>query len=284
MPRITACLLLVCGAVTPTMADQPMTLSDVMALEYAADPCFSPAGDRSVYVRTSADPMTDRFRGALWLLSADGGDHRPLVQEDASLSWPRWSPDGKRLLYLAKTKETSELRVRWMDSGETLSIGLPEGNPTAPSWSPDGREIAFAAMLRDPRPPLAELPAPPQGAEWAPPVQVIDRIVFRRDGQRFDPATWRQLFVVPAEGGTPRQVTTGRYDHGVPSPAAPLAPAAAWGPEGRTLIFSANRCDDRDLEPLDTELWSLGLASGELRALTERFGPDMAPTPSPSAT
>jgi acylaminoacyl-peptidase len=279
--RITACLLLAFGNVTATLADQPMALSDVMALEYAADPRFSPDGERIVYVRTSADPMTDRFRGALWLLASDGQDHRPLVQEAASLSWPRWSPDGRRLLYLAKAEEKTELRVRWMDSGETLSIRLPEGNPMAPSWSPDGRQIAFAAMVRDPRPPLAELPAPPPGAEWAPPVQVIDRIVFRRDGQRFDPTTWRQLFVVPAEGGTPRQVTTGRYDHGVPSPAAPRAPAAAWGPEGGTLIFSANRREDRDLEPLDTELWSLDLASGELRALTDRFGPDMVPTPSP---
>ena len=284
MRRFTACLLLAVGITTSAHGDQPMTLSDVMALEYAADPRFSPDGERIVYVRTSADPMTDRFRGALWLLSADGDDHRPLVQEAASLSWPRWSPDGKRLLYLAQAEETTELRVRWMDSGETLSIDLPEGNPTAPSWSPDGRQIAFAAMVRDPRPPLAELPAPPKGAEWAPPVQVIDRVVFRRDGERFDPTTWRQLFVVPAEGGTPRQVTTGRYDHGVPSFAAPRAPAAAWGPDGRTLVFSANRRDDRDLEPLDTELWSLDLASGELQALTDRFGPDTAPTPGPDGS
>ena len=74
MRRITACLLLAFGTVTATFADQPMTLSDVMALEYAADPRFFPDGERIVYVRTSADPMTDRFRGALWLLSPDGED------------------------------------------------------------------------------------------------------------------------------------------------------------------------------------------------------------------
>ena len=94
MRRITACLLLAVGYATAAIADQPMTLSDVMTLEYAADPRFSPDGERIVYVRMSADPMTDRYRGALWLLSADGEDHRPLVQDAASLSWPRWSPDG----------------------------------------------------------------------------------------------------------------------------------------------------------------------------------------------
>ena len=63
--RITACLLLACGYVTAATAAQPMTLSDVMALEYAADPRFSPDGERIVYVRMSADPMTDRYRASL---------------------------------------------------------------------------------------------------------------------------------------------------------------------------------------------------------------------------
>ena len=255
----------------------PMTLKDVMALEYAADPQFAPDGERIVYVRNSADPMTDQFRGALWSISVDGDDHRPLVQEAGGLSSPRFSPDGRRLLYLATADQRSVLRVRWMDSGETLSIEVPGGNPGGPVWSPDGRHIAFAMMVKGPATTLAELPPKPEGAQWAPPVRVVDRMVFRRDGQRFDPSAYRQLFVVPADGGTARQLTTGDYDHGPDG----NAPAAAWTPDGESLIFSANRREDAEREPNDSELHEVDLATGQLRVLTDRYGPDHFPVVSP---
>ncbi|NIP77846.1 MAG: S9 family peptidase, partial [Gemmatimonadetes bacterium] len=77
----------------------------------------------------------------------------------------------------------------------------------------------------------------------------------------------RHLFVLPVEGGTPRQVTTGPYDHGAP----------AWTPDGRALVFSANRREDRERMPRDTDLWRLDIETGELTRLTDRFGPDGSP-------
>jgi acylaminoacyl-peptidase len=278
--RPLICLLAAALGVTAQAAHAavtPMSLKDVMALEYATDPQFAPDGKRIVYVRQSADPMTDRFVGAIWSISVDGDDHRPLVQEADGLSSPRFSPDGRRLLYLATAEERTVLRVRWMDTGETLSIEVPEGNPAGPVWSPDGRQIAFAMMVKGPAATLAELPPKPEGAEWAPPVKVVDRMVFRRDGQSFDPSAYRQIFVVPADGGTARQLTSGNYDHGP----AGAAPAAAWMPDGKSLIFSANRRADAEREPNDSELYEFDLASGRLTALTDRYGPDAFPVVSP---
>jgi acylaminoacyl-peptidase len=80
------------------------------------------------------------------------------------------------------------------------------------------------------------------------------------------------VFVVPAEGGTPRQVTFGPHDHGAP----------AWAADGRHLLMSANRREDADLEaPNDSEIWEVALADGSMRALTDRFGPDANPVVSP---
>src|SRR5688500_6804674 len=77
---------------------QPM---DVFRLEYASDPPVSPDGKRVVYVRNFMDVKKDRRRGNLWIVNVDGSDHRALTSGNGNERMPRWSPDGKQLLYLA---------------------------------------------------------------------------------------------------------------------------------------------------------------------------------------
>jgi dipeptidyl aminopeptidase/acylaminoacyl peptidase len=95
---------------------------DVFELEYASDPQISPDGSRVVYVRRSNDIMTDRTRGNLWIVSADGRDHRPLLSGRDSYSSPRWSPDGERLAYASDAEGSRQIYVRWMDTGQTALV------------------------------------------------------------------------------------------------------------------------------------------------------------------
>src|SRR5438105_15791189 len=74
---------------------------DVFNLEYAADPQISPDGQWVVYVRQYSDIMTDKRYSNLWLVRADGSDHRPLTTRQFTETTPRCSPDGKRLASIA---------------------------------------------------------------------------------------------------------------------------------------------------------------------------------------
>ena len=248
---------------------------DVFQLEYASDPRISPEGLRVVYVRNFMDIMQDRRRSNLWIVDFDGSRHRPLTTGVANDSAPRWSPDGLRLAYVSVSSGSAQIHVRWMDTGQTAQVTHLTQSPGALSWSPDGTQLAFTMRVPEQTEPLAEMPAKPEGAEWAPPAEVIRKLIYRADGQGFLKDGYRQVFVVPADGGSPRQITEGPYDHGA---------GLTWSRDGSALLFSANRREDRDLEPLDSEIYQVSLEDGALRALTDRRGPDGNPVLSPDGS
>jgi acylaminoacyl-peptidase len=244
---------------------------DVFGLEWAADPQIAPDGHHVAYVRRSMDILHDRQRSQIWLLDIDGGDHRPLA--GGAEFAPRWSPDGRRLAYVTRDGESLQLRVRWMDTGSSVSLAQLLRAPTSMAWSPDGRSIAFTMLVPDKAQPLAaKMPDKPEGAEWAKPPKVIDRLHYRADGEGYLEDGYTHIFVVPAEGGTPRQLTAGPYHHDGPP---------VWTPDGKSILFSANRRDDWEYEPADSEIYEITVADGKLRALTDRRGPDQSPAISP---
>ena len=247
--------------------------TDVFELEIAADPQISPDGSRVAYVRNSLDIMSDRVRANIWIVDADGGNHRPVVSGTNSYSSPRWSPNGDRIAYVSAAEGRGpEVYVRWMASGDTALVSNLPSSPGGIAWSPDGSQIAFSMLVKGESATLAKPPAKPEGAEWAPPVTVIDRLYYRADGRGYLEPGFTHVFVIPAEGGTPRQVTSGDYNH---------SGQLAWSPDGSKIVLSANRNEDWEYAPRNTDLWSVDIASGEMTQLTDRDGPDGSPVYSP---
>ena len=263
-------------ATTVAQQDQRSTrfaLEDVFQLEFASDPQIAPDGSQIVFVRNFMDIMTDRPRSNLWIVNYDGTELRPLTTGNDNYVSPRWSPDGGRLLYASTADGSTQLYVRWMDNGQLAKLTQLTESPGGLTWSPDGRWIAFSLFVPEAPEPFVQLPAKPEGAEWAEPARVIDRVQYRSDGQSgFVKPGHTHLFVLPADGGTPRQITSGAYNHGgTPS----------WTPDSESLVFSANRSGDWEYNPLDAEVYEISVADGALRQLTDRRGPDNSPIVSP---
>jgi dipeptidyl aminopeptidase/acylaminoacyl peptidase len=262
------------AAASPTAASaRAFTGADLFNLEVAADPQISPDGTKIVYVRKSNDIMTDRARPTLWLIDVKSGAQTPLVAGSGSHSSPRWSPDGTRLAYVSSAEGANpQLFVRWMATGATARItGLPD-SPSAVTWSPDGRSIAYVMTIPGEPAKIGSAPAKPEGAKWAEPLEVIDRVTYRADGGGYLKPGFDHIFVVDADGGAPRQLTFGDVDDSGP---------LSWTPDGRKILFSAVRTPDWEREPNNSEIYALDVASGGLTALTKRFGPDQNPAVSP---
>ena len=266
MSRSTPILAVAALLSTAPMAagQPPFQPMDVFELEFAADPQISPDGARVVYVRTSMDVMKDRQRRELWVVNADGTDHRRIAEG----AGPRWSPDGSQIAYVAD----GQVHVRWMDTGESAVLTQLLEPPRNLRWSPDGRHLGFNKLVPYPPPQLVAPPKPPPGATWADPPIMEDRFKSRQDGVGYLDFGFDHLFVLPVEGGTPVQVTSGDFQH---------SGAAAWTPDGRHLVFSSNRKPDREHDYRNSELYLAPVAGGEIRALTSRHGPDHSPAVSP---
>lgn len=263
-----ACLVL-CATIAAATEPRSLQPMDVFDLQWASDPQIAPDGRRVAYVRMRGDVMKDAYTGDLWLVGTDGREHAPLASGAAS---PRWSPDGTRLAYVAGERGRTQLFVRWMDTGTTTQVTRVVEKPSALAWSPDGRTLAFTMPVAAKTEPLVKPLPKPEGAEWAAPPRVIESLVYRADGEGYLPDAREQVFVVNADGGAPRQLTDGPYDHSGP---------LAWTPDGRHLLVGANRQPDGEYDPANSELHAIHVADGSLTTLTSRRGPDRWPAVSP---
>lgn len=265
-----------CFDASASLADEAKTLQpmDVFQLEYASDPQISPDGKQVAYLRNSMDVMHDRVRSELWIVNADGSEHRALVSGGQNISQPRWSPDGKRIAYVSKENDEggAQIFVRWMDSGQTARLTQLTEGPSDLTWSPDGRWLAFVMLVPAKPQPFIEMPAKPEGAEWADSPREVRRVVYRHDGEGYVKEGFQHVFTLPAEGGTPRQLTTGDYFRQGP---------LAWSADAKAIYFSAHRSDDWEYEPRESNIFRADVADGSLEQLTDRKGPDEHPVVSP---
>jgi dipeptidyl aminopeptidase/acylaminoacyl peptidase len=254
-------------------ADKPTFKNlDVFELEYASDPQISPDGNTIVYVRRGMDIMTDKSFGRLWILNADGSDHRKLTSRDVSESRPTWSPSGDRIAFVSSTENGSEIYVLWVDTNQLARITQLDGSPSGLSWSPDGSEIAFSLKVQGKKDELVKPPKKPKDAKWAEAPRVTTLLKHERDGSGYISPGFSHFFVVPAEGSTARQVSSGDYHHsGTPQ----------WSPDGKSLVFSGNRNENWEFEFRNSEIYKLDLETGSIEALTDRNGPDQSPAISP---
>ena len=270
--------LLAIGA-APLVAQQSrLTPADGFQLEYASDPQISPDGQWVVYVRQWSDPATDRRYTTLWLARTDGSEHRPLTTGKYGDVSPRWSPDGKRLAYVSDRSGTAQIYIRWMESGTTSPVTNTSEPPSSPAWSPDGNRIAFLKLVPRPALVVGQPLAAPTGASWAAPPKYTDRLVFRYDGVGDVPSGFVHAFVVPAEGGTARQITNGDFQHGG---LVYGGGTLTWTPDGTELVLPARRGENPEWNARETDLYAFSVADGSMRRLTDRFGPDGSPAVSP---
>jgi dipeptidyl aminopeptidase/acylaminoacyl peptidase len=256
-----------------------LTVDHYLDFERVSDPQLSPDGTQVIYTREWVNQMTDAWDSALWLVRSDGTRNHFLVEGSSA----RWSPDGSRIAYVAEGKPSGpQIFVRWMDAeGATTQVTRLTEAPANLRWSPDGDRIAFTMLTPRKESWKIDLPAAPKGASWTEPPRLVETTHYRQDRQGFMKDGFQHIHVVSADGGTPRQVTSGDWNVGARTTGIAGSTGLEWTPDGRRIVFDALREEPSVDKYLESHIWAVDVESGEIRQITREKGPWTGPAVSP---
>jgi dipeptidyl aminopeptidase/acylaminoacyl peptidase len=254
------------------VADDHFDYMDLFDLQMVSNPKISPDGTTIIYERHQFDVMTDSRLVNLWQISFDGKNHYPITSGTKYHGNVTWSPQGDKFAFTSNQDGSNQLYVYWVDSKTTAALTNFTESPSNISWSPDGSQLLFSKFVPEASSAInAKLPTPPTGAQWEKAADVIDRAVYRRDGGGYVQDGYRHLFVISAEGGTARQLTSGSHQYDSPS----------WAPDGKHILYTVNKSEDAELDPNNEQIFQHNIETGEVQQLTSKRGPFYSPKISP---
>jgi len=255
LTRLVAVLALVLATASAAAADtHPFSVQDMMAMDRISAPVASPNGAQIVFVLRKTDLAANKGRTDLWLVNTDGENLRQLTTDLAGDFNPLWSPDGKYVWFLSTRSGSAQVWRIATGGGEAEKMTDLPLDVANLMISPDGHHLAFTLEVFPDSPTPADTKKKLDDIEARKSSgQIFDRLFIRhwdtwKDGRR------SHLFVMPVEGGEPKNLTPG-MDADVPSKPFGGAEEITFAPDSRGLIFTARDAGKEEAWSTDFDLY-----------------------------
>lgn len=226
-------------------APRPMTVDDLLSVQRLSEPHISPDGKQVVYTVSTPDVEANSVRTNLWLASVDGGPPKQLTTTTKKDRHPRFSPDGRQILFESSRSGSNQLWVIDVDGGEARQLTTISTEASTAVWSPDGQWIAFVSAVF---PEFSHKPFEDSDRANKERLEALEkrtvkarvhtRLFFRHWDSWVDDKR-QHLFVMPAAGGPPRDVTPGDRDAYPTSTTFSVGDDFTFSPDSRHLVFTA---------------------------------------------
>jgi dipeptidyl aminopeptidase/acylaminoacyl peptidase len=279
-PFISSCLAAAASVALATAgAQQPRTITfdDFEAVRGVGDPQPSPDGKLVLYTVRTTDVSANTRSSHTYVVPAAGGSPRAFPGSDVSATEARWSPDGKRVAYIAG----GQLWVADANGGARKQLTDLNGGGTGPIWSPNGDQIAFtSAVYPDCNSDACNTAKSKAAADSKVKAHVADELMYRH-WNAWDEGTRSHLFIVSADGGAPRDLVPGaKYD--IPPGPFGGSEGYAWSPDQRELAYTAKDQGRHDATTTDLNVYVVPASGGTPSVITaSNKGADANPVYSP---
>ena len=266
-------------------AKRPLTFDDLMALKRVGEPVPSPDGKWVAFEQTDVDLAANTKTPHLWIVPANGGTARRLNPgSDHPETRPRFSPDGKTLLLAAKLDGKTQLWLAAFDpatgelTGPARQLTELSTGADGAGWSPDGKNVVFVSTVYPDAKDDAANKQRDDALEKSKVKAQLFTHLFYRHWASYTDFKRSHLFVVPVEGGAPRDLTPG--DHDVPPFSLGGQDMYAVSPDGQELAYTSN-VDEVEATSTNNEIFVVPLAGGTPKKISTSPGSDSTPIYSP---
>jgi dipeptidyl aminopeptidase/acylaminoacyl peptidase len=285
----------------PSSGKHPFTFEEMMALKRVGAPVPSPDGKWVVFDCEDVDLAANTKISHLWIVAASGGESRRLNQTANHEERPRFSPDGKRLIWTSKATDPTHIWMCDFDPEAGQLVGKPHQVTSISTgadgaiWSPDGKNIVFSsAVYPDCKDDTCNKQRDEELKKSKVKAKIFSRL-FYRHWNAFTEFKRSHLFVISADtvvgafvsnaqalgtsaSTTPRDLTPG--DHDVPPFSLGGQDMYAISPDGQEVAYTSN-IDEVEATSTNNEIFVVPIAGGAPRKISTSPGADTTPLYSP---
>ncbi len=225
------------------------TIPDYYRVQQVGAPALSPDGALVVFQVRHYDLEADKSWTDLWRMQVDGSGLRQMTQGEHQDSGPRFTPDGRSILFTSNRAGASQLFVMPVDGGEPRQLTRFPTGVSDPVLSPDGRFVAVSAEVYPEAGIDAQKNEEPEGKLS---VHVADALLYRHWTSWRDGRATHVLLVDAQTGDVLKDLTPGPWD--APTFSLGGGHGYAFSPDGKELCFVSNR-DPDPAESTNADLW-----------------------------
>lgn len=270
----------------PETGKKPFTFEDMMALKRVSDPVISPDGNWVMFSAVDVNLQENTRKPHLWIVPLQGGDSRQLTSSPAGETRGRFSPDGKRILFISARDGSSQVWLQDFDpshgelSGEPQRLTSISTEADGALWAPDGKHIVFISEVYPDCPPSDDACNKERDearAQSKVKASIFTRLYYRH-WSSFTRFKRSHLFSIPVEGGKPVDITPG--DHDVPPFNLGGQDYYAISPDGSEVAYTSN-ISEVEATSTNNDLFVVPIAGGTPKKISNSPGSDSTPLYSP---